>query len=270
MIQANLRSSDGELIASIPLPESLAEMRLAQFVNFTTHAAKEGNAIEVMLKAVSEFAEMDLEQLAKAKVGNIYTEVENLDDTLRSLYGYISNLITSFEPALRTELDHKFTYQGQEYLIPIMRTVPLITGVVLPDLSVGEAVESLEVLRTLDLVTKENGDPEGSERFTAYLKLLAILARKEGEKLPVKDAERERFIRERLIHFQGIDAKTALDIDFFFKNLLGNSKPTNSITGFFTARAIALGVETQSWKWRHTNVPKSTTAKSSKPLVGGS
>jgi len=82
-------------------------------------------------------------------------------------------------------------------------------------------------LRKLEAEIDIDGDPNGNLLFAQYLRLIAILARKEGERLPANDGDRERWIQARMIHLQGIDTATALDVDFFLSGLLTLSKQTH-------------------------------------------
>ena len=91
-----------------------------------------------------------------------------------------------------------------------------------------------------------DGDPHGNLAFAQFLRMIAILCRKPGEQLPTKDGERERFIQSRMIHFQQIDAKTAIDVDFFLNSLLTRSKKTHPVVGSLILPLFALSVSTQS------------------------
>ena len=268
MITARLKNESGKVLTEFNLPEHIGEMSLNQYVSFDTIASGEGNPVSIMAEAVQDFTGVNFQTIIAAQVGNIYEKTEALDDTLRSVYGYISRMIAGYKPRLRSETEHRFTYKGDEYTIPIIRATPLITGVVLPEISVIEAVEALELMRLSEVSVKERPNEAANIRFTTYLKMLAILARRDGEILPVNDAQREQFLSQRLAHFQDIDAQTALDVDFFLHSTLRNWNATHEIAGSFIRRLFALAVETQSWKGKPTTGRKRTTAKSS-PVSAG-
>lgn len=101
-------------------------------------------------------------------------------------------------------------------------------------------------IRILEAEIEINGDPNGSLLFSRYLRLIAILAPKEGQTLPNSDTERELEIQRRMIHLQDIDAKTALDIDFFLISLLNLSGKTNPVVGSLILPLFALAATTQS------------------------
>jgi len=90
------------------------------------------------------------------------------------------------------------------------------------------------------------GDPNGNLTFAQYLRLIAILAKKPGERLPTNDGDRERWIQSRMIHLQEIDAKTALDVDFFLTRLFWHCETTHHVIGSLTAPLFALSATIQS------------------------
>lgn len=99
-------------------------------------------------------------------------------------------------------------------------------------LKAGEQLANAEV--------EKAGDPNGSLLYSKYLKMLAIICRKDGEQLPFDDAEREAWINERAMHFKGIDAQTALDIDFFLTSILQNSGQSHNVVGFLSRQSFVL------------------------------
>ena len=262
MITARLKNAAGNVLCEIRLPEHLHEMTLQQYVSFDSVASGEGNPIAIMAEAVQDFTGVDMRTIIEAQVGDVYKRADALDESLRSVFGYISRLITAYEPKMYNQDLHEFQYKGDTYRIPYIRTMPLGLGEVLPDISVVEAIEALELLRISENNKKERPGEEANIRFTTYLKMLSILARKEGEELPVNDAHREQFLTERLIHFQEIDAATALDVDFFLLSSLQRLNVTHEIAGFFIRRVSALAVETCGWKGRPTTVRRRTINKS--------
>lgn len=101
-------------------------------------------------------------------------------------------------------------------------------------------------IRRLEAEIELENDPNGSLLFLQYLRLVAILAKRPGEKLPAQDGDRERWIQERVMHLQEIDAKTALDVDFFLSGLLTYSKRTLGVTGSLILPLFALAAAIQS------------------------
>lgn len=112
------------------------------------------------------------------------------------------------------------------------------------------------------------GDPDGSLLFTTYLKTLAILSRKEGESLPVNDADREAWIQNRASHFSEIDAGTALDIDFFLTSFLPNYEAGRLVAGFLRGQSFAATAATLLKKGKRSTGRKDTAKKSLRRSAG--
>ncbi len=126
-------------------------------------------------------------------------------------------------------------------------------------------------IRRLEAETELEGDPNGNMVFAQYLRMIAILSRKEGERLPTNDGDRERWIQARMIHMQEIDTKTALDVDFFLMRLSALSKQINPLISSFIHPLFILAQVTQSRpqpKERRTIAQWRTKKKYSGALVG--
>lgn len=109
-----------------------------------------------------------------------------------------------------------------------------------------ESGEMAREIRTLEAEIDIEGDPNGNLIYAQYLRLIAILARKDGEMLPTNDGDRERWIQSRMIHLQEIDTRTALDVDFFLGGLLTLSGKTHPVITFLIVPLFALAAATQS------------------------
>lgn len=126
-------------------------------------------------------------------------------------------------------------------------------------------------IRRLEAEIELENDPNGNLLFLQYLRLVAILAKRPGEKLPANDGDRERWIQERVMHLQEIDAKTALDVDFFLSGLLMYSKRTLGVAGSLILPLFALAATIQSKqqpKGRRTIRQWRTNRKSKSGLAG--
>lgn len=126
-------------------------------------------------------------------------------------------------------------------------------------------------IRKLQAMIDHEGDPNGDLAYAQYLRMVAILARKEGEKLPANDGDRERWIQARMIHLQGIDTKTALDVDFFLIGLLMLSKKTHPVIGSLILPLFGLAAAIQSKqqpKEKRTTVQYRTKKKYKNGLGG--
>ncbi|MGL4640886.1 MAG: hypothetical protein ACRCVX_14275 [Shewanella sp.] len=87
------------------------------------------------------------------------------------------------------------------------------------------------------------GDPDGSHMYSYYLRALAVLAKREGESIPIKDSERETWINARAKQFERIDAGTALNVDFFLTSILGSYESAGRVDGFLSRQCFAVVAE---------------------------
>lgn len=117
--------------------------------------------------------------------------------------------------------------------------------------------------------TAKRGDPDGSLMFSMYLHLLAVLLRKEGEQMPIGDAEREAWILDRATYFQEIDAQTALNLDFFLLHISRNSEESPDAIGFLSRPMMRLLVETELRAAKPKQRLNRKTKPSFKGLAGG-
>ena len=290
---ARLKRANGEVLAEIPLPRSAAEISLARYISFISEMRKfeleNANPIQIMAQAVSEVSGVDLADILAAKVGEQWSEDQQLDGGIRSLYGWYVNALSNYKGKGRTAQNFGFEYGDEYYRIPYIVAAELSGGLpILPGVETSEAVEAFETIRGFNQQIKDAGDPKGERRkritqlkeaivkqgdsagdmarelrkleaeidtdgdpngnllFAQYLRMIAILARKEGEKLPTNDGDRERWIQGRMIHLQGIDTATALDVDFFLSGLLTRSKKTHPVITSLILPLFALAAAIQS------------------------
>jgi hypothetical protein len=137
-----------------------------------------------------------------------------------------------------------------------------------PDTATVQAIDDAARQAYREQVEIE-GDPDGSLMFTYYLKLLAVLTRREGEQLPVEDSTREHWVQNRAAHFQDIDAATALDVDFF---LTGTSRYSGSAPpagGFLKSLCFAAVAETRLKSAKRSSGRRSTRKRYSARSGGG-
>jgi len=292
-VQATLKKKSGEVLATLTLPRTAADVSLVRYVSFLSEMKKfelEGaNPMHIMAAAVGEFTGIDLATILQAKVGEQWEQDKELDGGIRSLYGWCVNALSSFKGEARKPDGFTFGYQGDTYRIPFIVAAEIAGGLpILPELETGEAIEAFETIRGFQQQIKDAGDPKGERKrrifeleksiakgidtsgdmarevrklnaeieydgdpngnlmFAQYLRMIAILAKMDGEQLPANDGDRERWIQARMIRFQGIDCKTALDVDFFLIGLLMHSKKTHPAIGSLILPLFALAAATQS------------------------
>jgi hypothetical protein len=261
MIQGRLRNDTGAIIAEFNLPEQVSELKLSQYVDFVTATKRLvgekpddeiENPVVVMADAVHAVSGVDLNTIMQSQVGNLYLESEEMEETLRSCYGWIAKVLTAYKPKARTKDDFAFKHNGQIFNIPYIAKSPLYQRAILPNISTGQAISAYELLRLSERVKSQKGDPKGNRMFTDYLEMLAILALKEGETLPVDRNERLYHIEKMVAFFQDIPADVALDVDFFLNSTLLALKETHSIIGSLSLPLFGIGVVTKRQNAKHT------------------
>jgi hypothetical protein len=245
-------------VAAMPLYESLYDVPLSRAIDFLkarepfdnkeAMEAGEVNDGRVMVKAVGAFFGIDLAGM----IGVDAVDAGKVADNIEALYFWIVGLLGTFTGRMRTPEDCTFEYKGDTYQIPTL-SIRVMTGLpwIPESLETGEMIEAYEIKRLAQTKIGE-GDPEGAYLYTYYVQLLAALARKEGEKLPHSDSECAAFIEGRMVHFQEIDAGTALDVDFFLAMRMPPYETTRTAVGCLSNRLFALVHATQSRGRRNT------------------
>lgn len=239
-----MKNNKGEIIAELPLYESLYQVPLNRYIDFLKAIeqlddlakleAGELNIPRIFAKAIGAFFGLPFDQTLQANYGDF--DGGQLDGGLQNIYRWIVELIGKFQTGQKSE----FTYKGERFVMPQIGLQTLNALPLLPNLETGEVIEAWEIRRIAYKQIEEGKDPDGSYLYSYYLQLLAVLFRKEDEKLPVGDSETEIFINERAAYFQEIDAGTALEIDFFLPSLIPQSGKTGAIIGFLSNRALDL------------------------------
>lgn len=277
MIQGQLKTESGEIICEIDLPQDAGEIRLNQYIPFICHVRRLNDekqmenttVVQVMAEAIGEFCDVDLDEVFRAKMGDLYAEEETLYDTLRGIWGYLVKVLISFKGNLRVGQDFSFECEGEDFEIPFHQHVALISGNVMPGLNVQQSVECLEIIRLTEDSIKTKGDPKGSLWYSQYLKMLAILTRKVGgETLPSNISMRQDFYQKRAKLFSRIDLQTALDVDFFLQITFERSGKTHPIGGSLILPLLGLGLMMSRWKGKRTKRRRNITRRFSGALAG--
>ena len=271
MTQGQIKNGNGETIAEFGIPSGLAELPLNRYVDFLveTKRLREGaNYVDCMAKAVSAFYGIDIARVLESQIGDLSkAEPGDFDGTLSTLFAYASKVAAAFKPQMMTPETATFTHKGIDFKMPYILQQAVIGEPILPGIETIEAIEAAEVQRlAMAEIGKEQGDPDGSHFYTMHLRLLAILARQDGERLPISDGERAAFLNERTVFFQDIDAATGMNIEFFFQNFLPPSNQTPQTLGFFSRLHFGQTAEMLWRKGRHTTGRK----KGTKKFLGGS
>lgn len=259
-------------VAAIPLYESLYDVPLSRAIDFlkarepfdNKEAMENGDVNEgrVMVKAVGAFFGVELADM----IGVDAVDAGEVADGIESMYFWIIDLLGTFTGRMRTQEDCTFEYKGDVYHIPTL-SIRVMTGLpsIPANLEAGEMIEAYEIKRLAQVKIGE-GDPDGGYLYTYHLQLLAALARKEGEKLPHSDSECSEFIEARTVHFQEIDAGTAVDVDFFLAMQMAPSEQTRTAVGCLINQLFALVHATQRRGQRNTTPSTTRSGAAKKPL----
>lgn len=228
MKKIELKEINGKLITILDLPEGPHETKFRQLVNFTKSLAKvneekaDKGPIEYLLSLIDVLAEFFEED--KSAFRNIDLEPLTNDQVIDTELNIVQMInycmaVCKYDPVLRDETNHEFTYKGELFVLPFYRASAYVKGITKrPDMIVGEVVESLELERIKGVLMQD--DPDGSEWFTKAIAQVAILCRKPGEEFPKEPASAKAFIQERMEFFQDITIPIALDVAFFLKSIL--------------------------------------------------
>lgn len=248
-----LKKPDGTIIAELPMYRSLYEVPLNRYIDFIKAEeplhdkekleAGEVNVARVLAKCVGEFFGVPLNSVLDAHYGN---QDDIPSGGMQSLYVWIANLVGTFKARIRTPQDCYFDYKGERYTVPIIGVQTLSALPLLPAMDTGQMIEAYEIRRIAKRMVETTQDPDGSGLYTYYLNLLSVLALKEGERLPYGESDVENFINARTEYFadihggNGVDAGTALDIDFFLASLMRPCEVTGAAIGTLTNHALDL------------------------------
>lgn len=263
----------GSEVLSFKLPESLKEVPLKNYVAFAKAAGKigdeESNQILAVAQAVGEFFGVDFEDILRVKIGGKnFDDVEGLDASLFNLYGYCHKLVSEWKPTLVSESECEFWVNGSQYKIPVILAQQLAGELRLPNIETIEAIEAAEVQRLTDAAVKAGKDEGGNLTYEMYLRVIAILCRKNGERLPIRDSERDQYILGRIVELQEIDTCTALNVDFFLKSTLRRLGVVQNTFGFLLHRAFVQVAEILLKSERNTTGSRRKMRKFSGASVG--
>lgn len=250
--KGKIQAANGDVISEFDVPSSIYEVPLNRYIDFIIEVGNSTpeNYLQQHAKAVSAFYGVDL-MVVFSGVYEAEKDKETFEmNTVAQLHGYAAGLIDAHlrvlaaTPTITINTPH-FEFCGERYNIPLIATKVLASGIseVLPNLTVIESIEAMEANRAYETVVSE--DETGSQLFAKYLRLLAILCRKDGEALPVDEAERENFILDRANLFGGlngemISAGVALDVDFFLTAFSGRLKNSRNVTTFLYLQSLLI------------------------------
>lgn len=236
MIDLNLHRPDGSTILTFPFPEHIGEISLYQYINYVVARRNaEKDDLPPMLgvaMSISEFFQVDVMQVLEGEVG-VVTD-EHLAHSVGGIFVKLDEVIARYKPKMRTNNDFKFEWKGFEYHIPHLTFDAVTNQFKRTALSVFDYVETDVTRQRFKMLAEKDGDREGSFWFSEYTHLIALVARRENEKIPFNPGERETWLQNRATIFQDVPLDIAMDIDFFLTTGLQNSKRHTTIIGSLT------------------------------------
>jgi len=132
-------------------------------------------------------------------------------DTL-SVYNHIYAVIESYRPE---SADNVIEYAGERYLLD---STDILKGT--GKVKVGAAIVAMELGKHFQKLIDIKGDMEGNFAFSLGLLEIAVLARREGEVLPINVSERDKWLEERGRLFEDLPLSEVLKVRFFFRRTL--------------------------------------------------
>lgn len=190
--------------------DSLSDIKLSYYievsrVNKKFIEAEDGDKIDRGIEFLTAFSGHDFSFL---KDGYSITSILEAVGNARVIF---NALATSWKVPMVDGVHYKFSYKGHDYKTLIYAIGDKING----DLKYAEYSECREAARHI------NHDDNGETEFTSICKFLGVIAK------PIQGINEDyesvrKFVEETnnmALYFQDIDAKSGLDVDFFFGNI---------------------------------------------------
>lgn len=297
MIKVTAKSLEGE--QSFEFPDGPGELPLNRYIDFfaATRRMQWANPYQEMAVAVAAIAGCDVEKVSGLSMG---------EGGIRQLYAFALKQLEKWVPSNQTSNEIHFHCKGEKYIVKnflrpesdltVAEAVEAFEAIrmygdaiekaaTVTDLAMSYAYatenddlkkklivalpdKTIDPTNTAEIVSKY-GDPDGSLAYSRYLKLIAIFARKDGEVMPSNDLERKAFISERMLTFDGVDTKTALDIDFFLLNMFNQCARTPLCIGSLVRPLLEVAVEMNVVSAKHLPAQSGSKKKYLTKRVGG-
>lgn len=193
--------------------------------------------VELTLKATGAIAKGDLSELPFYHEGDKLAEMlENGVDwfdekgaSVTRLFCHLAWMFNSYVAAVPLPSEtFSREYEGETYYIePDQAARVLLAGnpLVSPPAK-GYTVNEVSAITELERIFKakieKDGDPDGALLYQLDLCVLAVLFRKNNEKLPINPEQRNRFIDQRSQHFKALPMDIVLQVRFFLARSLQN------------------------------------------------
>lgn len=214
-------------IGEFEVPASVEEITFSAFLDFRVHENRffeaaekaEEEADHHIRKALSFIVKGDLQKLPYHLPSDdlrlVLSSAFNFSHlSITRLWGHIVCLIEAYGKDEDPDIDSAYAieYKGESFFLE-PDTARRFLGA--KTYSFGEVAEVEEIDRQLGKEIEKKGDPTRSLEYERELRVMAILLRKEGEKLPFHPAKRREFLESRMNHFKDLPMTTVLDVRFF-------------------------------------------------------
>lgn len=163
---------------------------------------------QMIINAVSKIFGMEAVQ----RLPFVLQDNENEKEvSVLRLYVHYMNICSD---AWRFGVSERLMYKGEEWCIK--STDAKLFDKTTPNLTANEFIAALDVERVAMQKAMQENSKIDDVVFSMPLSLIAIFVRKEGETLPIEYNERNAFIDQRMVHFQDINAASAIAMRSFF------------------------------------------------------
>jgi hypothetical protein len=142
--------------------------------------------------------------------------VDSTLNTLTAIWDHIKSVVASYQYIPQDSENYSFEYLGEQFFVFKKFKDALYKESKYDKVSVGELTEAFDVTRVIE---KRFKTKNSSTLLTEMLSIIAILARKEGERFPMED--KESFISARASHFINLPFDIASNVFFYLVPSLG-------------------------------------------------
>ncbi len=156
-------------------------------------------------------------------------DLERSTFNLNKIFEYLYSILGSYE-FNDTQTDYSFTYKNEKYTVFAKYRDAILGIQKYTKVSLGELTEAFEVTRHAQKLMSNDKNDKASVMLTEQLHLLAILARKEGEKFPSENTE--EWIAARARHFFDIPLQNSSDVFFYLTHSLSHSQKEQIVNTF--------------------------------------
>lgn len=218
---------------AIDFPSHVADISLRQYIAYERHvrqapewyrtghnesgepitSAQMAQWMRLEIEAIHHLTGISLDQLLSLDFSDMtpITFEQSAIDSVTALSAYLHRVVASYQPQLRAS----FEFKGETYYFPV-KTVEKMT------MATADAPLDFKRLTAQEYIDINNfnhywgsQDTEKGD-FQKVLGMLAVLCRKDGEALPLDEAEHDDFVAERIELFKDVPMDVGLDVWFFF------------------------------------------------------